>query len=346
MSQKYKVLYFINHAPNYRDVFLRELGKYVDLTVVSYAGAEANLEDPVDRSGYKYICLRRFRILKWNLNIKEFTLAYGDYDVIIVGYTLWHPFRMINLFRRNKRVIAEGLIYGKSNNIITKLLRKWCLEAAEGVLVYSQIVKEKVEREISKPIVSFNNTSFSRESVNPLLFNFEEDTLNLVWVGRYSARKKVERLVDTAAKEKRLQIRLIGPGIKENINLKRIPKNVAILDAAYGDELTEHFMWSHAVFNPGGAGLLVMNAARFGRPIFIDSNSHHGPEIQLAKIAGLDLFVDFGEPQQVSALIHKCIAERDYLQEKGHILCETMKKEFTVEYMAQQYYKAINGVWH
>ena len=88
-----------------------------------------------------------------------------------------------------------------------------------------------------------------------------------------------------------------------------------------------------------------MNAARYCRPIFIDNNSHHGPEIQLAKQAGSDLFIDFDDYKQVHTLINKCISERNYLQEKGQILCDIMKQEFTVEYMAQQYYKAIDNKW-
>lgn len=346
MNKKYKVLYFINFAPNYRDVFLRELGKYVDLTVVSYAGIEANMKDPEERIGYKYICLRRCQFLKFNFNIKEFTLANRNYDVIIVGYTLWYPFRMINLFRKNKRTIAEGLIYGRNNDAVTRLLRRWYLNAAEGVLVYSQMVKEKLEKEIRKPIISFNNTSFTRGEINPLPFHFEENRLHLIWVGRYQPRKKIERLIEIAANDTRVKLRLIGPGIKENINPETIPDNVTIIAESYGEELTEHFSWAHAVFNPGHAGLLIMNSVHFGRPIFIDQNSQHAPEIQLAKQAGSDLFIDFDDDKQVQALIDKCISERSFLEEKGKILCDIMKQEYTVEYMAQQYYKAIDNKWH
>lgn len=346
MNNKPKVLYLINFAPNYRDVFLRELGKYVDLTVMFYDGKDAGLKDPDDRTGYNYICLKRKRVLNINFNIKEFTLANNkDYDVIIVGYTLWFPLRMINLFRRNIRTIAEGLIYGRNNGIFTRFLRKWFLNAAEGVLVYSNIVKEKLQKEINKPIISFNNTSFTKKDISPLPFHFEKDRLNLVWAGRYQPRKKIERLIHIAENDDRIKLRLIGPGIKENIANDNLPSNVEILGEVYGDDLTVYFEWSHAVFNPGGAGLLVMNAARYCRPIFIDNNSHHGPEIQLAKQAG-NLFLDFDDGEQVSNLIEKCINNRGYLIEKGQKLCEIMEKEFTVEFMAQQYLKAIRGEWN
>ena len=64
--KKFKVLYLINYAPNYRDKFLRELGKHVDLTVTSYAGKAANLTDPKQRVGYNYVQLKRKKILGIN----------------------------------------------------------------------------------------------------------------------------------------------------------------------------------------------------------------------------------------------------------------------------------------
>src|SRR5690606_32270623 len=169
--KKYKVLYLINYAPNYRDKFLSELGKFVDLTVTSYRGEEANLKDPAQRTGYKYIPLKRIKFLGFNFNIKEFTLGNQDFDVIIVGFTLWNPFRMINLFRRNKRVICEGLIYGRNNDVFTKVLRKIFTNVGEGILVYSQMVKDRLIKSTKKPIIVFNNTSYSMDEIIPIPFS-------------------------------------------------------------------------------------------------------------------------------------------------------------------------------
>ena len=74
--KKYKVLYLINYAPNYRDKFLTELAKYVDLTVTAYLGKEADLVDPEHRDGYKFISLKRKKFLGINFNIDEFALAH------------------------------------------------------------------------------------------------------------------------------------------------------------------------------------------------------------------------------------------------------------------------------
>lgn len=341
--KSYKVLYLINFAPNYRDKFLTELGKYVDLTVTAYPGYEANLVDPEYREGYRFISLKRKKFLGFNFNLDEFTLANDEYDVVIVGYTLWNPLRMINLFRRNKRVICEGLIYGKSNSLVTRLMRKIFIEASEGVLVYSKMVMSKLSEETRKPIISFNNTSYSKLEIKPLFLPQLNGILNVIWVGRYQERKKLERLYDLAKIDKRVRIRLIGPGIKEAFSKRTKLENFQIFSGAYGEELEQHFAWSHIVFNPGGAGLLVMNAARSGRSIVIDNDSHHGPEIQLAMDAQQD-FICFSDLQNVKSYIDRLFEKSNYLQSKAKDLTEQMEY-YTIEHMADKYLKAIKSEW-
>lgn len=341
--KKFKVLYLINYAPNYRDKFLRELGKHVDLTVTSYAGKEANLTDPKQRVGYNYVQLKRKKILGINLNPNEFTLGNQDFDVIIVGYTLWNPYRMLNLLRNNKRVICEGLIYGRNNGLLTKILRKKFIEASEGVLVYSQMVKDKLAKETKKPIIIFNNTSFSKNEIKKVDIPQLCKRLNIIWIGRYQDRKKVERLYELAYRNKMVNVRLIGPGIREKFSQKELPENFEIFDSAYDTELEQHFAWSHVVFNPGGAGLIIMNAARMGRSIVIDRDSHHGPEIQLALDAKQD-FIDFSNTTEVDSYINKIFENEKILSKKGDYLYEKMHN-YTIEYMADMYLKAIRGEW-
>src|SRR5690606_30331936 len=142
-------------------------------------------------------------LFKINFNLKEYTLANGQYDVVIVGYTLWNPLRMINLFRKKKRVICEGLIYGRNNGLITKWLRKKFIAASEGVLVYSQLVKDRLEKETTKPIVVFNNTSYKKDDICDLPLPTLDNKLNVLWVGRYQPRKKVECLHQLAQNDSR-----------------------------------------------------------------------------------------------------------------------------------------------
>lgn len=342
---KKRVVYIINAAPNYRDKFLRELGKYVDLTVVSFSGKKYNLKDPDQRQGYKFIELKHRSFLGISWNISEFRRAAGDYDVIMVGFILRNIFRLLNIFR-NKRVIAEGLIYGKNDNYGIRFARKFLLNKCEGVLVYSQMVKDKLEKEIKKPIISFNNTSFSREEITPLPYkNLPEKNINILWVGRYTKRKKVERLIKLANKDIRINLRLIGPKLSTILNGYQENSRIEIFGAAYDNELREHFEWCHLVLNPGGAGLLVMNAGRFARPIVIDNNSHHGPEIQLA-VESSQHFIDFGNTNEIEEVLNRYFKDPSALIEEGKHLSAVMYEKFTIEFMVSQYLRAIEGQWN
>ena len=342
--KKIKVLYLVNFAPNYRESFLRELGKFVDLTVTSYVGLEANLVDPQERLGYKYIPLKRYRVFGFNLNIKEYLLGAKDFDVIIVGYTLWNPFRMFNLLRLHSRVICEGLIYGRSNSFFTKLLRNFFISRSEGVLVYSDSIKHRLTQETSKPVLSFNNTSYSKNEIVPKCMSPFNGKLNILWVGRYQRRKKIERLYDLAKNDPRVYIRVIGPGTQEAFAVYPVLDNFEVIDAVYDSGLDDYFEWSHVVFNPGHAGLLVMNAARCGRAIVIDKYSHHAGEIQLAIEANQD-FIDFSDKKIVQQYIDGILAEPDYLRLKGKEIAAHMER-YTIEYMSSIYLKAIKGQWN
>src|SRR5690606_15936248 len=122
------------------------------------------------------------------------------------------------------------------------------------------------------------NTSFFESELVKLDFDFENPELNVLWVGRYRRGKNIERLIEIARRHPKVNVRIIGVGVMEVYSsfADKIP-NLTVLGPAFGDELREHYRWCHAVFNPGGAGLIVMNTARYGRPIVIDEHEYHGP---------------------------------------------------------------------
>ncbi len=338
-----KVVYIINAAPNYRDKFLSELGKHVDLTVVSFSGAPYKLKDPENRKNYRYIELKRKELFGITWNIEEFTKASGDFDIIILGFILRNPFRLLNVFR-NRRVILEGLIYGNNNNIITKSFRKFWMHRAQGVIVYSEHVRKRLMKETKKPIISFNNTSFFQNEIVPLELNRDLNKLNILWVGRFQKRKRLERLIELGRVNHDIVIRIIGPGIVDNLKYLNPPNNVQLFNQLYDKEVEIHYRWSHAVFNPGHVGLLVMSAAKYGRPIIIDSISDHAPEIQLA-IDAKQVLVDFSNLNDVNKVIADLIKQPLRLQELGNQLNEEMRLNWTIENMVSKYMQAINGKW-
>src|SRR5690606_23611860 len=137
----------------------------------------------------------------------------------------------------------------------------------------------------------------------------------------------------------RLNVRVVGPGIVEAFSHHEPLPNFSSYGAAHGEALLEHFEWCHMVFNPGGAGLLIMNAARLGRSIVIDVDSHHGPEIQLAIDAQQDL-IDFSKNEVVEEYISGVLDDPRVLEDKADLMLKCMRN-YTIEHMVKKYLEAI-----
>ena len=347
-----KVLFLLNNAPNYRDKFLKELGKKVDLTVMSRSGKGIDLNDPAIREGYKYIELEGKTFLGINFNPKQFYHASKDFDVIIMGASLREPFLLLNLFRRNKKKILFGHVFNLSmqkESLIKKAFYKWTWRKCDSFLVHTNYIKNRLSSKTQKPIYSFNNTYFYSSEVEELPFNDFNNGLNLLWIGRYRQEnyrlRNITTLIDIAKRNpEKVKLRLIGPGMIEAFANSDLPKNIEIFNEVFDEStLTKHFQWSHLVMNPGIVGLLVMNTARFGRPIIIDKNSVQGPEVQLA-IDANQLFIDFDDKNCVDELINDLVGAGSYkLNNWGREMAKVMRDKYTLEYMLSQFLKAINN---
>src|SRR5699024_5315705 len=101
--QRIKVLFLIDHAPNYREEFLRGLGSKCNLIVVSQPCEKDNLISPEKRENYMYIELKKTYGDKIRLNF-EFDKIIKDIepDIICVALNLRHPIRIFDFFRNHK----------------------------------------------------------------------------------------------------------------------------------------------------------------------------------------------------------------------------------------------------
>lgn len=116
-----------------------------------------------------------------------------------------------------------------------------------------------------------------------------------------------------------------------NVN---VPSNVSFYGAAHGNCLLEHFKWSNLIINPGHVGLLVMNAASHNRPIVIDKNSDHAPEVILAE-EGRQFFIDFSDTNEVLSFFYSIEADLEILSKKGTELYNLALEKYTVEFMVE-----------
>ncbi|MEC3880167.1 hypothetical protein [Parapedobacter sp. 10938] len=342
-----KVLFILNNAPNYRDVFLRELGKHVDLTVMSRLGKNIGLNNPQKRENYRFIELKERKLFGLYLNPIQFTFASKDFDVLILGVGIREPFVLLNLLRKDVRKISFGHIYSYRDNKINNIVRQWSFRKCDAYLVHSEAVRKRLLKEVDKPIYSFNNTYFYKFEIQYLPLPPKDNGLNILWVGRYRTDKHKLRniiyLLDIASRNSHINLMLVGTGMVDALRNTNISHNVEIVDEVFNnDELKKLFEWSHVVMNPGHMGLLIANAGRFGRAVILDSKTPHSPEVQLAYDAN-QLFIDFDDKKEVDKLISELSDPTNtFLKEKGEEIVSVMKQKYNIEYMLSQFLSAIN----
>lgn len=345
-----KVLFILNHAPDYREPFLRELGtyKYIELTVIAQPCEPDGLSAPEHRKAYNYIEINSidFFGLLWQPGLRRI-LRESKWDVVCVSANLRHLSRLL-LFITNpgywNKWLWWGHIFGKNKSHVLHVFRKFITNSAAGCLVHGKSIAKELNDTYVTKAISFNNSEIKKNDFRLGRFN-QHPELRLLFVGRCQRRKKLERLVDLAERRNDVQVRLIGPGTEklsvsaELLNQRR----VQFFGRTVGEDLHCHFDWADLVANPGHVGLLAMNAAKHGKGIVIDSCSDHAPEFYLAKEADQP-FISFNDQHEVDQIIDRVKNNPSLLEKWGKDLQEKAMEEYTIEHMAKVHVKAFEAV--
>ncbi|WP_405234276.1 glycosyltransferase family protein [Lentisalinibacter salinarum] len=335
-----RVLFILNHAPDYRERFLRMLGHDVELTVVAQPCLPDGLHPPERREAYQYIEVAPFQFagFRWQKGLADI-LRSQDWDIICVSANMRQLSR-ISLFLGNpeyrRRWIWWGLIFGENDSRHLAAVKKRLISRAAACLVHSRQVERRLMREFGVQAQSFNNTQTLRAEYRDATFSLEKDVLKLLFVGTNKPRKRLDRLVAIAERRRDVAIRVIGPGMdtlgvpvdsEGNERLKAFGRTT-------GADLNRHFDWCDFVVSPGNAGLLVQLAAQHGKGIVVDRDSYHGPEVELAHASGQP-FIDFGCTGAVDRFIDSTKGRYDLLSSYGRSLREVAREEYSLENMVR-----------
>lgn len=342
---KVKVLFVLNHAPDYRESFLSALSNYVDLTVIAGSCEADNLIPPKGRKGYRYLEISHSVFLGAQWPREKYNYDYlSNFDIICCSFNPRSPYWWFMILRYpelRSKWIWWGQIYGRSNLFLFHYVRKFFLPISERILVYSDDIVTRMNTEYGLNAVSFNNTEIGEnEFYSGVYLNLNNNSLNLLFVGRNQERKKLSRLMDIIIQHDELKLRLVGKGMSD----LEIPHDlihngrVEIFSHTTGAALKVHFDWCDLVVNPGHAGLLVMNAARHGKGILIDNESSHAPEVILAKEARQP-FVSFSSVEDCKKILEVFRTDRTFLKSLGSNLQSVAKTKYTVENMVQIHVK-------
>lgn len=329
---KSKALLYLEHAPDYREAFLRELSEFFELTVVAQSCEADGLRAPTHRIGYRYIELNNTfgKSIRFNFQLPRIIKDVNP-DIICVNLNLRHPIRVFNfIFKSKEKWIWWGQVYGRNKSPLLDNFKKYLIRNSAGALVYSDDIVAKLNMSNVK---SFDNSQYSRKDYIQLENNIEKSVLKCLFVGRPQKRKRLELIINIAKKRKDLEFRLVGPSMEDFFKDTILPNNVELFPAASGNELQKHFKWCNIVVNPGHVGLLVMNSACHNRPIVIDSKVEHAPEVILAKEANQH-FIDFLNEREINDFFDELIKNPNNIISKGEELYNYSINKYTIEEMA------------
>jgi len=275
---------------------------------------------------------------------REYGLVFrNDWDVVVCVEDIHYPLRFLMYARwllggkrhGRPRWLWWGHWVGRKPWRILKTIRKFLVDSGDGALTYAEEQREMLIAWGCDPrkIVSFNNTHIAQCEIEPLPLPPVRDTLNLLFVGRNLEHKRIDRLVDLAARLSFVRIRLIGPGMDNlrDIVLDRgLREQIEILPAKTGGALRDDYRWCHLVANPGHAGLLVVSAGTHGRPIVIDHGSRHAPEVGIAR-AARQPFLDWGNELEVDTFFAGVFRGELSVGDWALSLVECLRSDFTIE---------------
>ncbi|MDY6867266.1 MAG: glycosyltransferase family 4 protein [Chloroflexota bacterium] len=343
------VLMILNHAPDYREPFLRELGEKVNLTVVAQPCEPDGLSPPEWRKNYQYKEIQPLELfnLLWQPGLGSI-LHNTSWDIVCVSANLRHVSRIalfVNNAKYRKKWIWWGLIFGEVKSKFVSRVRNYLLSNAAHCLVHSKSVSLRLREQYKIDATSFNNTEIRSNEFRDGVYNKVKDKLNILFVGTYKPRKKIERLIELADRRSDVMVRIVGPGMEalEAPDYLVDSGRVQIFERATGSQLNTHFDWADVAVSPGNVGLLIMNAARHGKGIIIDNNSYHGPEYWLAKETDQP-FISFADESAVDRLIDDVHNDPGLIRQWGQALQEKARQEYTIESMVKTHIKVFESV--
>jgi glycosyltransferase involved in cell wall biosynthesis len=352
-SLRPRVLLVLNHAPHYREQFLRLLGNQCELVVMANACGEAGLLEPEQRLNYRYVENESkgvFRKLPLRIHVRELVEVAGRYDVVIVTWDLHHVMRYLFplIPGVSRKFVWSGHFYGTRDNRLLTAVRTWFVNRARGVVCYSTAIREKLIGDgAGVPIQSFNNSQVSAAEIESLDYYPAGPRLRVLFVGRDQPRKKLRRLVSLAMRRPDL-VEVTVAGIDIDAFMETHPdvrelSNFRLDGPVTGQALRDLFGWCDLVVNPGHLGLLVVNAGAHGRAIVVASEEQHAPEVVVAHEAE-QFFVDWADESAVDSLLERLRENRGLLMNAAARLVSTIREGYTIETMVSVHMEAIRVV--
>lgn len=298
-----------NFAPKYREGIFKLIDK--EYTCHWYFG-----ENKTDIKGLELSMLKKVQCLKTNTVIRQplywqkgvvGLLRKKEFETFFILGELhclstWMFLLWKKLFYREKRIYfwTHGW-YGKETRI-KAFLKKIFFKSVDGVFLYGNHARELMIKEgfdAEKLFVIHNSLAYDKQleirrrlsATSVYRAHFGNDNPNLIFIGRLTAVKRLDLLIEALAmlKEqgKMFNLTLIGDGterqsLQQLAKVKEVESQVWFYGACYDERTNAELIYNADLcVSPGNVGLTAMHVMMFGTPVVTHNNfSHQMPEFE------------------------------------------------------------------
>lgn len=288
-----KLCCFFNYPPLYRTAIYRRLDKAFDCRFYFGREVEGNKQSGIaklDFSIFNHRPVEFSNVKKWKLlwRRKLTRLAFSDYDAFLLTWDtcLSYPLFILLAHLRGKKVYAWG--HGvKDKTHPGWPLDRWMINHLDGYFVYGDGGKARLV-ELGFPAeklhVIYNSLSGRFDPLDRaglksdvLSRHFGNDLPTMLFVGRLTAVKQIDMIIETAGRHRaegvEYNLLIIGSGPErdrlENIAIKAgMADRVWFYGACYDESKLNSLIYNcDLCCSPGNVGLTALHAMTYGVPV-------------------------------------------------------------------------------
>ncbi len=290
--------------------------------------------------GAFYLCYQR-GLITW---LKE-----QNPDVLIVEANpryLSTPFAVRWMHKRNKPVIGWGLGFPSPFRRGARMRANF-LSQFDALISYSRRGAEEYAA-LGFPrekIFIAHNAVLPAPSVMPERKPLTVERMNILFVGRLQARKRVDELLRAcAALNRNIKLTIVGDG-PERTRLESLARDIypsaVFVGAKHGAELKPYFAEADLFVLPGTGGLAVQEAMGYGLPVIVARGDGTQDDL-VRKENGWQI-----PPDDFNALVSTlefALSDVARLRRMGEESYRIVKEEINIEKMVEVFVKALNSL--
>lgn len=251
---------------------------------------------------------------------------------------------------RGRPVIGWGLGLSRGG-VLSTLLQRNLLRHTQAVIAYSQTGAEQYIRAGMDPTRVFvAANAVTPRPTTPAITRpprFEQDTPQILFVGRLQERKRIDTLLHALAalpSEDQPRLVVVGDG-PDRTRLEMLAWQVyphtTFAGAKHGEELEPYYATADLFVLPGTGGLAIQQAMAHSLPVIVGKAD--GTQGELVRPENGWILPDGGQ-QTLTDTIHRALSDLPGLRRKGLASHRIVSEEVNIEAMVQTFTRAVESV--